>query len=482
VTAAGHLSGPVRVGLLTPYFSFFDEHFPPTYRVAQQRYAAELGSRLAGTGAVVTPSDLVYSAETAASARKVFQEARIEVVVIAAVMAAPPGYVTATLDGLDVPVVIWSDRRVEVLEDDINELEATRTSSFLGSVMAANVLRRVQIRFAVVTTHGADDERIGRAVRAAAVGPRLRAMRLGLIGDPIPGYDDVVLGEAGADQVGLTLVPVAVDRVIRTFKAVSGEDRTSSAALLESANAAVEGRAEPGLQTSLDLHATLRRTADELDLDALAINCHSAFRQDPDVGVVGCLGASLLTFAGRPVSCTGDGATAVGLSIATVIAGHAQYCEGYVQAGRTGELLLSSCGLADLRLRAVGEATVVAANELYPGKRGLGYLFRHGFPEGDATLIGFSPDPHEKRSRLTYAFGRLTGRTFSNLNGPSGSFIFDHPDPEEALRAWISAAPAHHMALVRGRLDLELEVLKQLLDMNFIAIGAASTNAEINRK
>jgi L-arabinose isomerase len=479
VTEAAHLAAPVRVGLLTLYFAFFDEHFPPTYRVGQQKYAADLASRLGRTGALVTASGLVYSMETAAAARKLFQAASIEVVVIAAVAATPPGYMTASLSGLDVPIVVWSDRRLDVLEDDIDEVEATRTSSFLGSLMSANVLRREHIRFAVVDTRESDDERVGRAVRAAAVGPRLRGMRLGTIGNPIPGYDDVVLDQAGADQIGVTLVPVNVERVIGTFSALGADDQASSAAALKVAPATIKPAAEPGLQRSLDLHATLRRTADELDLDALAINCHDAFRRDPKVGVVGCLGASLLAFAGRPVSCTGDGATAVGLSIATVIAGHAQYCEGYVMAGRTGELLLSSCGLADLRLRAEGEPSVVARNELYPGGNGLGHLFQHGFPEGDATLIGFSPDPRGERARLTYAFGHLTGRTFTKLNGPSGSFVFDHPDAEEALRDWISAGPAHHMALASGRLDLEFEVMTELLDMDIIAIGArTATNAE----
>ncbi len=62
--------------------------------------------------------------------------------------------------------------------------------------------------------------------------------------------------------------------------------------------------------------------------------------------------------------------------------------------------------------------------------------------------------------------------TFTKLNGPSGSFIFDHPNGEAALRDWISAGPAHHMALTRGRLDVELEVMRELLDMEIIAIGA----------
>lgn len=476
--AGGHLAGPVRVGLLTPYFTFFDDRFPPSYRVAQQGYAAELATRLAHVGPIVTSSGLVHSDESAAAARELFKAARIEVVVVAAVMAAPPRHVTASLAGLDVPIVIWSDRRLESLEDDIDEVEATRASSFLGSVMAANVLRRDHIPFAVVTTRGGDDERIGRAVRAAAVGPRLRGMRLGVIGDPIPGYDDVVLGQIGADQVGVTLVPVEVGRFVGTFGALTDDDRTRSAAALEAAQATIERTAEPVLQRSLDLHATLRRTAEELELDALAINCHGeTFRRNRDVGIVACLGASLLALAGRPVSCTGDAATAVGLSIATVIAGHAQYCEGYVLAGRSGELLLSSCGLADLRQREVDRPTVVAPNELYPGERGLGCLCRHGFPEGDATLFGFSPEPLGDRSRLTYALGRMTGRTFSHLNGPSGSFIFDHPDGEEALRDWISSAPAHHLALAPGRLDLELEVMEQLLDMDIIAIGPRAEQA-----
>ena len=52
--------------------------------------------------------------------------------------------------------------------------------------------------------------------------------------------------------------------------------------------------------------------------------------------------------------------------------------------------------------------------------------------------------------------GRLSGRGFAHLNGPSGTVTFDEPGAGRASRAWIDAGPAHHLALMRGDRRAEL--------------------------
>ena len=163
-------------------------------------------------------------------------------------------------------------------------------------------------------------------------------------------------------------------------------------------------------------------------LDAIALNCHSdVLRFGEETGVVGCLASTLLWSVGVPVACTGDGVTAVALMLAARIAGSAQYCEGYGVESATGELLVSSCGMADLSMRPAGEDARMHPNELYPGRHGLGIATRFAFEEGPATVIGFGPPTATRPGRLVMSAGRLTGRGFEHLNGPSGTVTFDRP-------------------------------------------------------
>lgn len=461
------LGRPVRVGLLTPYFSFFEGRFPETFRARQEEYASDLANRIAASGAEVTAAGLIDSSESAVEARERLREAAAEVIVIAPLMASPPQFVLDALKGIDAPLLIWNDRRVDELQDELDEVEATRVSSLIGSTMVANALERSNLRFAVFTTKGNDDQSIGRAIRAAAVAPRLRTLRLGLLGDPVDGYADVVLDDAAADALGVTLVRVPVESFIRIHGDVNEHARAQSEEQFRLAGVRVAGASAGELRASLAVHSAFQLVVAAYEVDALAINCHSdALRWAPEIGIVGCLGATLLTSAGWPVSCTGDSATAIGLAVATILTGHAQYCEGYVLAGRTGELLLSSCGMADLALKAPGDPGTVAPNDLYPGNRGLGCLCRHGFPAGRATIIGFAGDS----PRLVWASGDLTGRAFERLNGPSGSFIFAGTDSNSVVQRWIESAPAHHIALAEGWLDVEFEIAARFLDFRFINV------------
>jgi L-arabinose isomerase len=64
--------------------------------------------------------------------------------------------------------------------------------------------------------------------------------------------------------------------------------------------------------------------------------------------------------------------------------------------------------------------------------------------------------------------GDISGRGFEHLNGPSGTVAFDRPGPGSASRAWIDAAPAHHLALMRGDRVAELRAAARFLDLDVI--------------
>jgi L-fucose isomerase-like protein len=470
-TMSSRFAGPVRVGLLTPYFAFFEARFPADFRASQETYARGLADGLAGEGLEVTWSGLVHSVETAAEARRRFAAAAVDVVVAAATMAAPPGFGSAALHGFDGPIVVWDDKRARRADGAVDEVEATRSSTMLGSVMLANVLGREGRPYVTASTVEGDPREVARAVRGAGAAAALRGARLGLLGGIIPGYEDVVLDPATAAALGLELVTID-DAAIAAAHAASGGPLDPAAL---DPGMRVTPEAAPLLERSLRVHRFLAMAAADAGLDALALNCHSAaLRSGEELGVVGCLGATLLAAAGLPITCTGDAATAVALMLAARVAGSAQYGEGYLVEADTGELVISSCGMADLALRAPGDGARLCPNELYPGRHGLGVATRFAFDAGPATIVGFGPATPTLPARLVVATGRLTGRGFEHLNGPSGTLAFDTPGAGSASADWIDAGPAHHLALVRGDRSVELRAAARFLGVSLVTVGRGS--------
>lgn len=457
--------GPIKVGLLTPYWAFFDDHFPADYRPSQEAYTEELAAALETHGLEVTRSGLLDGEPAAAVARERFAEAGVRVVVVASTMAAPPTFGASALAGFDGPIVVWDDRRVARLRTDVDEVEATRASSMLGSVMLTNVLSREGRGFLTVTTDG-DATPVARAVVGAAAADAVRGARLGLLGGAVVGYGDVILDSAQAEWLGIELVTIDA----ATVDAALERAAQASLAALPSGVRIMDGT-EPLLERSLRTHRFLEAVGDFAGLDAVALNCHSdVLRWSDSLGVVACLGSSMLWSSGVPVACTGDGATAVALMLGARIAGAAQYGEGYLVEGATGELVVSSCGMADLSL-AGDETPRLCPNELYPGRHGLGIATRFDFAAGPATIVGYGPGTPSMPHRLVVSAGGLSGRGFEHLNGPSGTVGFDDPAAPGASAAWIDAAPAHHLALMRGDRRPELRAAARFLGLELIEIG-----------
>ena len=394
-------------------------------------------------------------------------------------MAAPPTFGTVALEGYDGPMVIWDDHRAGRHPDDVGEVEATRRSGILGSIMLANMLGREGRRYLTVSTVDGDAAPVARAVRGAAAARSLRGARLGLLGGIIAGYGDVVLDPVTAAALGIELVEVDAGVVARALDASrdassDGEGSDGTAGLPWPVT--VMEAAEPLLARSRRIERFLRTVVADAGLDALALNCHSdVLRFNDELGAVGCLGASVLWANGVPVACTGDAAAAVALMLATRINGSAQYGEAYAVEHETGEMVLSSCGMADPSLCGAGETPRLCANELYPGKHAMGVSTRFTFAAGPATIAAFGPATATLPARLVVSAGHLTGRGFAHMNGPSGTLTFDRPGPGTATAALIDAGPSHHLALVRGDRTAELRAAAFFLGVELVELrgGAA---------
>ena len=458
-----------KVGVVSCYFPLFEKQMPPGFRQDREATARGYAELLARDFDVVDAGTLASDAD-GERANALLREARADVVVFAPSMAAPPSYAAHALAELDAPLVIWNGPTIDQLPDGLTQAQATVNSSQVAAVMLANALVRESKPFATVTASPSDAAStalLTRTVRAAAVASVLRGASVLRIGGWLPGYLDVESTAAELAQLGVTEHAVSVEELNDAFAAVDTERIGSGLADLD--NRGWARREGPADRRSMRLALVLHDLAGSVNAVGATVNCHSdMLRWNPAIGITACLGASLLTAEGVPVSCTGDLPTALALVLARALSGQALYCEFYTPERETGLMLLAAGGEGDPAWADPGNPVVVEPNDHYPGDHGAGASISFRLERGPATALSLSPAG--ATWRLAWATGEIVEARYDAMGGPNGMFRFDSGSAFEAGARWIASGATHHNALARGRLDVEIPVLARALGIEEVRV------------
>ncbi len=448
---------PPSIGLVSVYFTLFDEVMPPGFRSEREHAAAAFVTALRSDFDVVYPG-LVASEEDGRRVNAELRKERLDAIVFAPSMAAPPTYALAALEGLDVPVVVWNSPAGGRFGDDITQADATANSTQVGSVMVANVLVRTGRPFAAVTASLDDRAALGRVlrtVRGAAAAASLRGAVALRVGDPIPGYADVESTDEQLACLGVSEASVSVEELNEAFRRAS------------------PARADDWQETadlrSARLAGALADLAEQHQAALGTVNCHSSWlRSNPEIGICACLGVSLLTGRGIPFSCTGDQPAALALLVARRLSGRALYCEFYAPELETGLMLLAAGGEGDPAWADVGGVRI-EANDHYPGLHGAGASVSFDLEPGPATAISLSP-MSSSSWRLVWATGEIVETRYRRMGGPNAMFRFDTGPSNQVATSWIESGATHHNALALGRLDVEIPVFARALGVEAVRV------------
>lgn len=331
--------------------------------------------------------------------------------------------------------------------------------------MLANCLvRRAQPFVVVDTAHGdvAGEQRLRRVVTAAIASYRLRSAIALRVGTPIAGYRDVETTTQELDALGISEVQVSPEELLGVYAGVSAREAQMELAALTARPTWTWSDAGAS-EASVRLAIALRKLAMDHKATLGTVNCHGCwFRQHPQIGIVACLGVSLLHEAGIPFSCTGDLPAAMAGLLSKTLSGSSLYCELYVHEPDSDEFLVAAGGEGDPSWADNARVEVVL-NQYYPGMAGAGAGLRFALTPGAATLISMTPTT--SGWRLIWGLGEITGRSFPSLDGPNGMFRFQTQPGRIAAEQWIAAGPTHHPSLARRHLDLELDVVARLAQL-----------------
>ncbi len=451
-----------RVAVVSAYFPLFEAQMPAGFRDDRARVARTLAESLRGEFEIVDAGMLASEAD-GDRVNATLRQARPDVVVYAPTMAVPPSYAMHALAAIDAPLVVWNALLIDRLPPGLTQAQATVNSSQVAAVMFANPLVREGRPFATVTASPSDPEGVAtvvRTVRAAATGSSLRGATVLRVGRWFPGYLDVESTAEELGRLGVNEHAVSIAELNDAFAAVAA-DRLQPG-LEELAARGWARRAGDADRRSMRLALALDDLVHATSSVAVTVNCHSeTLRWNPTIGITACLGASLLTGNGVPVSCTGDLPTALACVLARRLSGRALYCEFYTPERDTGLMLLAAGGEGDPAWADPAYPVVVEPNDHYPGDQGAGTSLSFRLQQGPATALSLSPAGDTWR--LAWATGEIVEARYDGMGGPNGMFRFDSGSAFEAGTGWIASGATHHNALAYGRLDVEIPVVARAL-------------------
>lgn len=275
------------------------------------------------------------------------------------------------------------------------------------------------------------------AVHDVAALRRLRATRLGLVGEP---SDWLVASVPDAARLrarwGIELVPIDIGASIEA-------QRRAEPAAVQSVTVRFAGRGMPDddLAAAAALHPALTATITEADVDAITVRC---FDYLTELSTSGCVALAVLNDTGTVAGCEGDVASAVAMLWVRALLDRPSWMANPARIDEdANQLLLAHCTVAP---------SLVEEVELHTHfESGLGIGLRGRFAPGWVTLLRLGGPALE---RCWLAEGEIVGSgTADDVCRTQVTVRLDHTPVGSLLEAPLG----NHLVMVPGRHSARLE-------------------------
>jgi len=439
--------------------AYFESIMPTGFRDERRAHVATVVDPLRDRCDIV---DLGLWADRgdAAEIGKKLETAQCDVLLLIPTMATPPAEIASLAEAAKLPVVIVCGHDLERVTKDYDMAALCRHSTNVGATMLGSMLRRLDQPIEPILVAGFLDDpnchtRIQLAVETAALGQRLRGLRVGRLGAPMPGYDHLGLSQDQAAASGIELIDIPLERWTSAFAEIT--DVNVSYALDEVLpsilpKGAVFSRS-PDLYRAMRLALAMDRVANDERLDCGTIACRGPFGDGLEQGAISCLATTLLAATGRPFSATGDIVTAIAMLIGRTLGGATLYCELDAVDRERDAFLVANTGEADIGWCPENGVFEIADASAHSGRQVPGVVLSHDLGEGPATMLGVTLD-RTRSERLTLI--ALEGHTLepaeTALRVTNGWFRTTHRSALSAIEAWANASATHHGSLSPGHL------------------------------
>lgn len=402
---------------------------------------------------VIQAGSALSTAEQAQAAAETLAGQPVDLALVFQSSFADSSMVMRVAELVEAPLVLWA-------VPEMPNGERLRLNALCGMNLAAHALTRAGRRYTTLYAQP-DDAAALATVRITALAGRarrrLRAARVGRVGDPPPGFASCQMdAEALKRRLGVEVVQYELQDIFERVRAVEAQAVDEVYAAWRRQIDGLDTLDQAGLRRTMATYVTLRDLAATHRLDGVAVRCWFQFVEE--LGCAVCGAQCMLSDGLIPASCEADVNGTVMQLILQWISGEPAFDSDVVSFDmEANTAVFWHCGKAPLSM-ADPDVAPRAVNH-FNFKKPMTLEFP--LKPGRVTLARLSEATGSYR--LVIGGGEVV-RAPVSFSGTSGVVRFDRP-ASEVLDTILGEGLEHHLALVYGDWIRPLTALAKLLDM-----------------
>ncbi len=377
----------------------------------------------------------------------------VDVIIVVEITFSLSGIIIPGLLKSGRPLIVWNTQKDATLAEDLSLNDFYINHGLSGVPCLTNVLVRNKAQFTLISGHLSDrkvDEEFNLSMQAISALKGLWGSRVGIIGHPYSGMLDFSYDATSLmSQFGVNTVHLSENEIVNAFKNVSDKEIASLAEIIQKQYTISRDFKDDEFNRSLRLACALETVVKDKQLDAVANYCQALFTH-PEIGVVPCLGTSLLMQKGVQFSCEGDVPSAVACMVLRHFTEKTTFSEMWSNDFKSDEVMMGHCGQQNLALFAENpESVMIRPHPWWEGCCGRGASLEMKMPPGEITIVNLSPI-FEGKWRLTFTEAEIVDKLPRPFGAPNFTVRFQKP-LAEFLNDWTHAGPSHHIAVAYGK-------------------------------
>lgn len=358
----------------------------------------------------------------------------------------PDHFIVELLDSCDVPIYLYA------IEREIGCI------SLVGAMLANPTLYELGKQYRIMAGDVGEPtlmKQLEVFARAALMKRILKQMRVGYMGKNPDIMFSMQADEYGLKSLlGITVVPLRDFEYTERVNRIPDEEAASDWEAVKAQVGKVDVSDIDGIEASKG-YIAMQKMADEMNLDALSINCWTHLKSKI------CLPVARFNDMGIGAGCEGDLHSTILMRLLFSVTGRAAINGDFMRLfSDENQIMFSHCGAGSFSMARSKRDIVL--HESIETRDGIGVFFPADQP-GTVTAVNLMG------SRAGYRLAALVGEvqeTDMSYEGNPMRIGFDRP-VHDILQAAVKHGAGHHWSIAYGNLANELELLAQFLHIDF---------------
>ena len=434
--------------------------------ISNPEYADGMRDFLKTFGTVVD-FKAVGNVSDAKSANTVWRNEEIDILVVHQFAFTLGETFAALVKGIDAPIIFWNTQIRRNMDEGTDFSTVMSNNSVSSIPHSANVLFQAGREDFWVITGEERDESASKKFReimgAVSAKKCLRSSKIASIGYVYPGMNTLSVNEEKFGDV----FGVEIDRInptlVKTYFNNADEETVSCIReMIEESDAHLFNDTE--IDAAARYYAAFSNLVSEKRISAMALLC-GLLILDKDMGTAPCWALSKLAEKGIHTACECDVPSTAALIIAQAVAGNAHFTEFYMMDMDTETLLCCHCGYGNCKLANAKYPVKLTPQPCFPSDKGNGVALEFTVEEGIVTVFSITDSPLGYKI-VAFLANSLDRKPYP-VSCPQAFIQFKDCSLAEGVEKYCKAGGSHHMALCRGDITGELEILAQMLGVGY---------------